>query len=92
MQLELSILMPCLNEVRTVGVCVGKAQAFLRDHDIAGEIIVADNGSTDGSVELAERLNARVVRVPVRGYGAALSAGIDAANGRFVIMGASDDS
>lgn len=92
MQLELSILMPCLNEVRTVGVCVGKAQAFLREHDIAGEIIVADNGSTDGSIELAERLNARVVRVPVRGYGAALAAGIDAANGRFVIMGDSDDS
>jgi glycosyltransferase involved in cell wall biosynthesis len=92
MQLELSILMPCLNEVRTVGVCVGKAQAFLREHDISGEIIVADNGSTDGSIELAERLNARVVRVPVRGYGAALAAGIDAANGRFVIMGDSDDS
>jgi glycosyltransferase involved in cell wall biosynthesis len=92
MQLELSILMPCLNEVRTVGVCVGKAQAFLREHDIAGEIIVADNGSTDGSIELAERLSARVVRVPVRGYGAALAAGIDAANGRFVIMGDSDDS
>jgi glycosyltransferase involved in cell wall biosynthesis len=92
MQLELSILMPCLNEVRTVGVCVDKAQAFLREHDIAGEIIVADNGSTDGSIELAERLSARVVRVPVRGYGAALAAGIDAANGRFVIMGDSDDS
>jgi glycosyltransferase involved in cell wall biosynthesis len=71
---------------------VGKAQAFLREHDIAGEIIVADNGSTDGSIELAERLSARVVRVPVRGYGAALAAGIDAANGRFVIMGDSDDS
>lgn len=92
MQLELSIVMPCLNEARTVGVCIGKAQAFLQQHGVAGEIIIADNGSTDGSVELAGQMKARVVRVPVRGYGAALSAGIDAANGQFVIMGDSDDS
>jgi len=92
MQLELSILMPCLNEARTVGVCVQKAQHFLEEHNIAGEVLVADNGSTDGSVALAEKLGARVIPVPVRGYGAALAAGIDAAAGTFVIMGDSDDS
>ncbi len=92
MQLELTILMPCLNEVRTLGVCIQKAQQFLRQHQVAGEIIIADNGSTDGSVALAEQLNARVVRVPIRGYGAALAAGIEAAAGKFVIMGDSDDS
>ena len=92
MPLELSILMPCLNEARTVGICIQKARQFLTLHGISGEIIVADNGSTDGSVEIAGQLNARVVRVPIRGYGAALAAGIDAAAGKFVIMGDSDDS
>jgi hypothetical protein len=92
MELELSIVMPCLNEVRTVGICIQKAQRFLADHQVAGEVLIADNGSTDGSVALAEQLNARVVNVPIRGYGAALAAGIEAAQGRFVIMGDSDDS
>lgn len=92
MQTELSIVMPCLNEVRTLPVCIQKARRFLDKHGIVGEIVVADNGSTDGSVETAERLGARVVRVPVRGYGAALAAGIEAAEGEFVIMGDSDDS
>jgi hypothetical protein len=90
--MELSILMPCLNEARTLGTCIQKAQRFLALNGISGEIIVADNGSTDGSIDIAEQLNARVVRVPVRGYGAALAAGIDAAAGKFVIMGDSDDS
>ena len=92
MQLELSILMPCLNEVRTVGICIQKAQRFLQNNRVEGEVIVADNGSTDGSIQLAEKLNARVVRVPTRGYGAALAAGIDAAGGKYVVMGDSDDS
>ncbi len=92
MSLELTILMPCLNEALTIPACVKKAQAFLRDHQIEGEVVVADNGSTDGSRELATELGARVVPVPVRGYGAALAAGIESARGRFVIMGDSDDS
>jgi len=92
MNVELTILMPCLNEALTLPVCIEKAQRFLETHGIDGEVIVADNGSTDGSVEIARSLNARVVNVPVRGYGAALATGIDAACGRFIIMGDSDDS
>lgn len=89
---ELTILMPCLNEARTLPSCIRKASRFLEKHGIAGEVVIADNGSTDGSVELAEKLGARVVYVPVRGYGSALAAGIEAARGTFVIMGDSDDS
>jgi glycosyltransferase involved in cell wall biosynthesis len=89
---ELSIVMPCLNEAQTVGKCVTKALAYLRLHDIDGEVIVADNGSTDGSQTIAAGLGARVVPVAARGYGNALRAGIAAARGRFVIMGDSDDS
>lgn len=91
-QPELSILMPCLNEVRTLAACIKKAQHFLNQHAVSGEVIIADNGSTDGSIEVAEELNARVVRVPTRGYGAALAAGIEAASGKYVIMGDSDES
>jgi glycosyltransferase involved in cell wall biosynthesis len=90
--LEFTILMPCLNEAETVARCVGKALAFLARAGIAGEVLVADNGSTDGSAALAERAGARVISVKERGYGAALRAGIDAARGRFVIMGDADDS
>lgn len=90
--LELSILMPCLNEIETLATCIDKARKFLGDFGIAGEVIIADNGSTDGSIEAAAAHGARVVHVPVRGYGAALGAGIAAARGRFVIMGDSDDS
>ena len=84
--------MPCLNEARTLPVCIEKARGFLRAHGIVGEVVVADNGSTDGSPEIAERLGARVVHVPKRGYGSALDAGIRAARGRFVVMGDADDS
>jgi glycosyltransferase involved in cell wall biosynthesis len=89
---DVSIVMPCLNEVRTLSRCIHKANQALRENGIAGEIIVADNGSTDGSQTLAARLGARVVDVPDRGYGAALAAGIAAARGHFVIMADSDDS
>jgi glycosyltransferase involved in cell wall biosynthesis len=90
--LEVSIVMPCLNEARTVGTCVRKALAFLELHNIEGEVIVADNGSTDGSPAIAVTQGARVVAVAARGYGNALRAGIEAARARFVIMGDSDDS
>jgi len=91
-QLELTILMPCLNEAETLAVCIGKAREFLTRSGIAGEIVIADNGSTDGSQSIAANLGARVVPVPERGYGAALAGGIQAAGGRFIIMGDADDS
>lgn len=89
---ELSIVMPCLNEARTLGACIRKAHQFLERSGISSEIIVADNGSTDGSAELAASLGARVVSVDCRGYGAALAGGIKAARGSLVVMGDSDDS
>jgi glycosyltransferase involved in cell wall biosynthesis len=92
LRLELSIVMPCLNEARTVGRCVAKAIAYLDAHQIKGEVIVADNGSVDDSQKIAASLGARVVPVASKGYGNALRAGIEAARGRFVIMGDSDDS
>src|SRR5215471_18416929 len=90
--LELTILMPCLNEAETISTCVGKAQSFLARAGIAGEVLIADNGSSDGSVVLAQREGARVIAVAERGYGAALRAGVAAARGRFVVMGDADDS
>src|SRR5687768_6399421 len=90
--IELTILMPCLNEVRTVGRCIASAQEFLRRTGIRGEVIVADNGSHDGSQALAASLGAIVINVPQRGYGAALSAGIEAAQGELVVMGDADES
>ena len=89
---ELSIVMPCLNEAKTLPVCIGKAQHYLQQGGIQGEIIVADNGSADGSQDIARAHGARVVDVRERGYGAALMGGINAAHGRYVIMGDSDDS
>ncbi|WP_137151074.1 glycosyltransferase family 2 protein [Devosia sp. FKR38] len=89
---ELTILMPCLNEAETLAICIGKAQGFLARTGIVGEVLIADNGSTDGSQAIAEAHGARVVDVPERGYGAALGAGIAAAQGRYVIMGDADDS
>jgi hypothetical protein len=90
--LELTILMPCLNEAETIEVCVRKARGYLERSGVAGEVLVADNGSTDGSQALAAAAGARVVRVPEKGYGAALMGGIKAARGRYVIMGDADDS
>jgi glycosyltransferase involved in cell wall biosynthesis len=91
-EIELSVVMPCLNESATVASCVRKALSSMQQHRIRGEIIVADNGSTDQSRELAEEAGARVVEVETRGYGSALRAGIAEARGRFVLMGDADDS
>ncbi|MEX0826766.1 MAG: glycosyltransferase family 2 protein [Acidimicrobiia bacterium] len=90
--LELTVLMPCLDEAETVGVCVTKAIGWMERHGVEGEVLVADNGSTDGSQALAAAAGARVIDVPAKGYGAALRTGIAAARGRFVIMGDADDS
>ena len=89
---ELSVVMPCLNEAETVATCVQKAISFFLLHGVSGEVIVADNGSTDGSQPLAAAAGARVIPVPQRGYGSALMGGILAARGRYVIMGDADDS
>ena len=89
---ELTILMPCLNEAETIAACVKKASNYLSMSNIRGEILIADNGSTDGSREIAQGLGARVVSISERGYGAALIGGIGAARGRFVIIGDADDS
>jgi glycosyltransferase involved in cell wall biosynthesis len=89
---ELSIVMPCLNEAETLGTCIRKAQSALAELTIAGELVVADNGSNDGSQEIARRAGARVVNVRERGYGNALRAGMSAALGRWIIIGDADDS
>ncbi|MEN9732409.1 MAG: hypothetical protein RLZ45_404 [Verrucomicrobiota bacterium] len=90
--MKLSIVMPCLNEHETVGICVEKAVRTLREHGIDGEVVVADNGSTDGSIEIATAKGARVVPVEDKGYGAALMGGFEAARGQYVLMGDADDS
>jgi hypothetical protein len=87
---DVSVVMPCLNEATTVGQCVTQARAALGRAGLAGEVVVADNGSTDGSPELAEAAGARVVRAPKRGYGAAYVAGVDACAGRWIVMGDAD--
>ena len=91
-EIELSIVMPCLNETDTVEVCIAKALRAMDEHGIEGEVIVADNGSTDGSQELARATGARVIDVSEKGYGAALMGGIAEARGRYIIMGDADDS
>ena len=90
--MELSVVMPCLNEADTLEPCIQRAQQALSENHISGEIIVADNGSTDGSQAIAERCGVRVVPVAARGYGNALMGGIAAAHGRYVIMGDADSS
>src|SRR6185312_1882766 len=91
-EIELSVVMPCLNEAETVGVCVRKANEILRRSGISGEIIIADNGSTDGSAEIAEASGARIVRASEKGYGSAIRVGIAAALGTYVLMADSDNS
>ncbi len=89
---DLTILMPCLNEAETLGICIERAKKLLVDNNLNGEILVSDNGSTDGSQTIARALGARVVDCPKRGYGAALQCGIENAEGEFILMGDSDDS
>jgi hypothetical protein len=89
---EISVVIPCLNEANSLGICIGKALGAFKIAGLTGEVVVADNGSTDGSIEIAKSSGARVVLVKPRGYGAALRAGIAASRGRFVIMGDADDS
>lgn len=89
---ELSIVIPCLNEAETLGTCISKAQTFLREHQVLGEIVVADNGSTDGSQSIARDAGARIVNVLQKGYGSALMGGIAESRGKYVIMGDADDS
>ena len=90
--IEVTVVIPCLNEADTVATCVRKAVTAMDDAGISGEVVVADNGSTDGSIAIAREAGARVVSVPDKGYGAALMGGIAAARGRFVVMGDADDS
>ncbi|NQZ99787.1 MAG: glycosyltransferase family 2 protein [Myxococcales bacterium] len=91
-ELELSVVMPCLNEADTLETCITKAQEAMRAAGVPGEVVVADNGSTDDSVKIAERCGAVVVKVADRGYGSALMGGIDSARGRYVLIGDADDS
>lgn len=91
-EIQLTILMPCLNEAKTLGACIEKIHAAGKKMGIPYEVLVADNGSTDGSIEIAERLGARVCHVPRKGYGAALRAGFESAKGEYVLFADSDDT
>jgi len=90
--IELTIVMPCLNEAETLKVCIDKAMKYLNDNNISGEVVIGDNGSTDGSQDIARSCGARIVDIPRKGYGSALMGAIQAAKGKYVIMGDSDDS
>jgi glycosyltransferase involved in cell wall biosynthesis len=90
--MELSIVMPCLNEAETLAVCIDKAQRYLKSSGLHGEVVIGDNGSTDGSQAIAREHGARVIDVPLRGYGAALYAACEGSRGKYIIMGDSDDS
>ena len=89
---ELTIVIPCLNEAETLPACIDKARRGLQAAGVAGEILVADNGSTDGSAAVAEKAGARIVLVREKGYGSALRGGIEAAQAEWIIMGDADDS
>ena len=90
--IELSIVMPCLNEAETLAICITKANNWLIQNNVKGEVVIGDNGSTDGSQKIATNLGARVINVPAKGYGSALMGAIEASYGKYVIMGDSDDS
>lgn len=90
--IELSIVMPCLNEAETLAICITKANNWLQKNNVIGEVVIGDNGSTDGSQKIATDLGARVINVPAKGYGSALMGAIEASYGKYVIMGDSDDS
>lgn len=90
--IELSVVMPCLNEAETIEICIKKAFSWMEKNGVNGEVVIGDNGSTDGSQQMAERLGARVIAVPRKGYGSALMGAIEASKGKYVIMGDSDDS
>lgn len=92
MKTELSIVMPCLNEAETLAICIKKAQMFLKENNVIGEVIIADNGSTDGSQHIAEQHGARLVKIAEKGYGNALKGGIEEAKGIYIIMADADDS
>src|ERR1700733_296548 len=91
-EITASVVIPCLNEADTIERCIQKAYRAMTEHGIDGEVVVADNGSTDGSQEIARRAGASVLQVTARGYGNALAAGIAAARGKFILMGGADDS
>jgi glycosyltransferase involved in cell wall biosynthesis len=91
-EIEFSIVMPCLNEAETLAICIQKAQGSLAENNVTGEIVIADNGSTDGSQDIAAGLGARVINVSAKGYGSALMGGIAGAQGQYIIMGDADDS
>src|SRR5271170_3725796 len=90
--LTVTIVMPCLNEAETLATCIRKALAAIAEVGCSGEVLIADNGSTDGSQHIAVEEGARLVHVPIRGYGAALTAGVAAAHGKYVLMADADDS
>lgn len=90
--IELSVVMPCLNEAETLAICIRKALTWMKDNNVVGEVVIGDNGSTDGSQEIAIKEGARVVAIPRKGYGSALMGAIEASKGKYVIMGDSDDS
>ena len=90
--IELSVVMPCLNEAETLAICIRKALSWMKENHVHGEVVIGDNGSTDGSQEIAINEGARVVAIPRKGYGSALMGAIEASKGKYVIMGDSDDS